>query len=374
MSVAFWRWGLIGADILVAAASVAATVLMRPASGWWVWCLAALVGLPLAVRRLWPVPVLVLVALAGGASLVVGLRGEVVVYAVAFALYPVALLPVRAAGWGLIGALSAVLVPGLTDAVIAGLPLVSARDDQESFSTEPATVATFSVAIIVGPWALGWAVRTRHRYIGRLTEMHTARMVAEERLRIARDVHDVVGHTLSLIAMKAAVATHLGAEQDAALQTIEKVSRTALDDVRTVLSGLRDESGSGTTDGPPTMATVDRLVEEVRATGVTIELDQPDLTSVPAGVQASAFRIVQEALTNVRRHAGATHCWIALTVASDVLRLTIIDNGTTSRREHPPGNGLLGMRERAAVHGGSLTAGPEPNGGFAVRAELPLAK
>jgi signal transduction histidine kinase len=363
-----WRWAWIALDALAAAAVVAAVVLMRPASGWWVWCLAGLLGLPLAVRRWWPVPVLVVVLLTTATALVVGIGVEIVVYVVAAALYPVALSSARAAAWGLAAALGGVLVPGLVDAFTAGLPIVPARENVESFSTTPVTVTGYGTAVVVASWALAWAVRTRQRHTSQLTELRVARAIAEERLRIARDVHDVVGHSLSLITMQAAVANHLGSGREAALRTIEEASRSALDDVRTVLGGLREQD----TGGSPDPVDLDRLVEETRAAGVAVTVDRADLSRVPAGVRTSAYRIVQEALTNVRRHARATRCRVTVAATDDGLSLAVVDDGTAPRRTGRPGHGLLGMRERATLHGGSLSAGPEPDGGFAVRATLPF--
>ncbi|MFE0592881.1 sensor histidine kinase [Micromonospora echinospora] len=364
-----WRWVWIAVDALAAAAVVAAVVLMRPASGWWVWCLAGLLGLPLAVRRWWPVPVLVVVLLTTATALVVGIGVEIVVYVVAAALYPVALSSARAAAWGLAAALGGVLVPGLVDAFVAGLPIVPAREGVESFSTTPLTVTGYGTAVVAASWALAWAVRTRQRHTSQLTELRVARAIAEERLRIARDVHDVVGHSLSLITMQAAVANHLGSGREAALRTIEEASRSALDDVRTVLGGLREQD----TGGPPgPVDDLDRLVEETRAAGVAVTVDRADLSRVPAGVRTSAYRIVQEALTNVRRHARATRCRVTVAATDDGLSLAVVDDGTAPRRTGRPGHGLLGMRERATLHGGSLSAGPEPDGGFAVRATLPF--
>lgn len=359
----FGRWALIAADVPVAVAIMAAVVLMRPVSGWWVWSLAALVGLPLAARRLWPVPVLAVVLAATSATVLVGVGADVSVYAAGFALYPVVLTSVR--NWPLAVALAAVLVPGFVDALWPGLPLVPAREDVESFSTAPVTVIAYSTAVIAGTWALAWTVRTRRGHAAQVAELRTARAVAEERLRIARDVHDVVGHNLSLIAMKAAVANHLEADRQAALQTIERVSRSALDDVRAVLGGLRDgDDAAGDAD-------VDQLVEQARAAGLAVTLDDADLSGVPAGIRVSVHRILQEALTNVRRHARATSCRVTIDVTSEALTLTVVDDGAAAAG-HPPGHGLLGMRERAALHGGALTAGPTTDGGFAVRATLPL--
>ncbi len=346
----------------VAASVMAAVVLMRPVSGWWVWCLAALLGLPLAVRRWRPVPVLGVVLAAAATTVIVGVGAEVSVYAVAFALYPVALSSARAACLALGAALAGILAPGLADAVVAGLPVTAARGDQESFSTDPVTVAGYSAAVIAGSWALAWAVRTHRGHAAQIAELHTARAVTEERLRIARDVHDVVGHNLSLIAMKAAVANHLETDRQAALHTIERVSRAALDDVRAVLGGLRD----------PDDTDLDRLLEETRASGLAVTVDRPDLSSVPAGLRVSVHRILREALTNVRRHANAGRCQVTIAVTPGALHLAVVDDGAARGAAGPPGHGLLGMRERVAQHGGTLSTAPEPRGGFAVRATLPL--
>jgi signal transduction histidine kinase len=362
--VVLWRWALVGADVPVAASVMAAVVLMTPLSHWWVWCLAALLGLPLAVRRCWPVVVLGVVLAAAGATVVVGVGAEVSVHAVAFALYPVALSSARAGRRALSAALAAVLVPGGATALVAGLPVVPAAADAESFATAPVTTAAYSAVVIAGAWALAWVLRTHRGHAAQIVELRTTRAVAEERLRIARDVHDVVGHNLSLIAMKAAVANHLGTDREAALHTIEHVSRAALDEVRSVLGGLRDTTG-------PADADVARLVEETRASGIAVTIDQADISAVPADLRASVYRILQEALTNVRRHAGATRCRVTVAIAPDAVDLTVLDDGCARSPAVPPGHGLIGMRERAALHGGSLDAAPEPHGGFAVRARLP---
>jgi signal transduction histidine kinase len=363
--VVWWRWALFGADVPVAASVTAAVILMRPVSGWWVWCLAAVLGLPLTVRRRWPAAVLGVALAAAVATVLVGVGTEVSVYAVAFALYPVALSSARAGHWALGAALAGFLVPGLVDALVAGLPVVPARAGVESFSTVPVVVAAYSATIIAGSWALAWAVRTRREHAAQIAELHTAQAVAEERLRIARDVHDVVGHNLSLIAMKAAVANHLETDRQAALDTIERVSKAALDEVRAVLGGLRDPAD-------PAGTGLDRLVEETRASGVAVAVEEADMSSVPAGVRESVHRILQEALTNVRLHAGATRCQVTIVVTPDALHLTVLDDGARRSPAGRPGHGLRGMRERAALHGGSLSAGTEPRGGFAVRATLPI--
>jgi signal transduction histidine kinase len=356
-------------DALVAAAVVAAAVLMRPpGSGIAVWVPAALIGAPLVVRRRWPVPVLGAVLAAGAVGLLVGVRPEPVVYAVAYALYTVALRSARAGARALAVAVAGVVGPGLVDAAVADLPVHPVDDPHsESFSATPASATAFCVVVLGGSWALARVLAVRRRHADQLARSLTARAVAEERLRIARDVHDVVGHNLSLIATKAAVATHLGTGRDDALRTIEEVSRTALADVRLVLEGMRD-------DDPPSITNLERIVEQTRAAGVEVTVERGDLSAVPAAVVASAYRIVQEALTNVRRHAPSSRCRVTVAVADGALAVAVVDDGAGSapRPTGPPGHGLLGMRERVALHGGTLSAGPLADGGFAVRATLPV--
>ncbi|GII79816.1 hypothetical protein Sru01_47980 [Sphaerisporangium rufum] len=364
---------LLTADVLLAVAVTGAAVLRTPASGVAICALSGIVGLPLAARRRWPVPVLAIVAAAAAVSALAGVGAEVTLWAVAAALYPVALISAQAAGRGLAAALAAILVPGLAAAAASRLPLIPAAPGEESFSTAPVLVSVASVVVLAGSWSLAWVVRTRRRHAAELSRLRTAQAVTEERLRIARDVHDVVGHNLSLIAMNAAVARHLGTEQDAALRTIERVSRGALADIRTVLGGLREPSPPGDPeDGSRDLAAVDALVDATRAAGVEVTVDGPYPPAVPAAVQASAYRILQEALTNVRRHAGARHCHVTVAATHQALTLSVVDDGTAPRADTAAGHGLVGMRERVGLHGGTLTTGPEPTGGFAVRVTLPF--
>ncbi|GAB3161505.1 sensor histidine kinase [Micromonospora sonneratiae] len=365
---------LMACDALVGVALVIFTVFRTPSVPVLVWGLGVLFGLPLAVRRRWPVPVLTVVLSAGTVAIAVGVAGDAVVLAIAFALYPVALVSsVRRAGLALSGALAAITAAGLVGITVPGLPIIASRAGEESFTATPVPVLLYSATIIAGSWVLARAVRARREHTTQLAQLRSDQAVAEERLRIARDIHDVVGHNLSLIAMKAAVANHLvdshPGEGRAALRTIERLSRGALDDVRVVLGALRDPA-----DTVPSFTELDRLVADVRAAGVTVDVDRDDLTRVPAAVQASAYRIVQEALTNVLRHAGPTHCRLTIVLEPGALSVAVIDNGTTRRTDGPSGHGLRGMRERVAMHGGALRAGFETGGGFAVRARLPFTR
>ncbi|MEU4780576.1 histidine kinase [Micromonospora sp. NPDC023633] len=363
---------LMAFDALVAAAIVLVTVLRTPAAPVLAWGLAVLFGPPLAVRRRWPVPVLTVVVVAGAVAVAIGVAGDAVVFAVALALYPLALsAPIRRAGFALAGALAGLTAGGVVGATVPGLPVIPTRAGEESFAATPVPVLLYAATVIAGSWTLGRAVRARRQHAAQLAELRADRAVAEERLRIARDIHDVVGHSLSVIAMRAAVANHLADGQPeqgrAALDAIERVSRAALDDVRVVLGALRDPA-----DTAPSFTELDRLVEDVRVAGVTVDADlAADLSRVPAAVQVSAYRIVQEALTNVLRHAGPARCRLDVTIEPGVLVVAVVDDAGPRRAVGPPGHGLRGMRERAAMHGGILEAGPEP-GGFAVRARLPF--
>jgi signal transduction histidine kinase len=212
------------------------------------------------------------------------------------------------------------------------------------------------------------------------------RQASEERLRIARELHDVLGHHLSLINMRAGVALHLldtqppeRAPEQArdAFDAIKQASAEALREVRGVLAALRPADESAPRSPTPGLADLDALVEQARAAGLPVTLRLDGLPAVlPAEVDRAAYRIVQEALTNVRRHAGpnatATVCigW-----SPQALTVRVDDDGAGPAMVAPaePGNGIPGMRERAAALGGELSAGGRGEGGFRVRATLPLA-
>ncbi|MEV5536633.1 sensor histidine kinase [Saccharopolyspora shandongensis] len=363
---------LVALDAVVAAALVLLAALRAPGAAPFEWALAVVLCAPLVVRRRWPRAVLGIVLVAGMVAIATGVASDIVVLAIAFALYPVGLSSPALPSWlSLAVALAGVAVAGLAVILVPGLPLVAVAENAESFATTPVAVFGYSAVMLTGTWVLARTVRARRGQAAQLAELRARQAAVEERLRIARDVHDVVGHNLSLIAMKAAVANHLvethPEEGRAALATIERVSRSALADVRTVLGALRDPVEASPDSG------FDGLVTNVRAAGVAVELDESGLAEVPMAVRASAYRIAQEALTNVLRHARATNCKLGLSTAAGVLTVSVVDDGKPPERPGPPGQGLLGMRERVALHGGTIDVGPEPGGGFAVRARLPFA-
>lgn len=210
-----------------------------------------------------------------------------------------------------------------------------------------------------------------------------ARAATEERLRIARDLHDVLAHNIALISVQAGAALHVNGELPdqarSALTAIRQASKEALGELRAALDALRQTGDAPPHRPSPGLAQLDDLVAGARAAGlqvgVSVSLPRESTGPLPVPVDVAAYRIVQEALTNVIRHAGAASARVDVARVGQALVLTIDDDGHGPGVGSPPssGSGILGMRERASALGGSLTAGPRPGGGFRVRAELPLA-
>jgi len=224
--------------------------------------------------------------------------------------------------------------------------------------------------------ALGTAARLRHSMITEARERSAERerrQAEEERLRIAREVHDVVAHSLAMINVQAGVAAHVADRRPEAareaLLAIKEASRTALSDLRATLDVLRSGGERAPTPG---MARLPDLIANAQAAGIDVTVEgQAESCPLTAPVDMAAYRILQESLTNVVRHAtGADSVTVRFRREDGSLLLTVRDNGTPRENPHP-GNGLRGMTERAAALGGSVTAGPV-EGGFAVRARLPL--
>ncbi|HWF57813.1 MAG TPA: sensor histidine kinase [Candidatus Dormibacteraeota bacterium] len=240
--------------------------------------------------------------------------------------------------------------------------------------------AAYVVGIYVGTrTAYVDALQARALQLARERELLAQTAVAEERVRIARELHDVVAHHLSLITVQAAaLQTQLSPDHPGheLAGSMARGGRQAMDEMRRMLGLLRPDSAEAPERSPqPGLDEVPALVEQARAAGLDVELFiDAHHPPVPAGVDLSAYRIVQEALTNVMRHAGPARCRVHLRVESDALRLRITDDGRggAEAQRDTPGHGLAGMRERVALFGGELFAGPVPGGGFAVQATLPL--
>lgn len=239
-----------------------------------------------------------------------------------------------------------------------------------------------------GPWLIGRLSRDRARRadefaeraatLEREQEEAQAAAVAAERARIARELHDIVAHSISVIVVQTqAVRRRLDPAQVREaedLSTIELTARQAMDEMRRLFGVLRAYGEPASLAPQPGLDQLDRLLAETRAAGLVVDLSiEGDPVPLPPGVDLAAYRIVQEALTNVRKHAGTDHAGLTLDFRDHELHVVVVDDGradaTTSARA---GYGLVGMRERVSVYGGMLETGRSPGGGFAVRATLPF--
>ncbi len=388
--------------------------------------LALAVSAPIALRRRAPIPslgaLLVFALLLSGLTPVVA---AVIFLATAYVLYTVVVSSSKRTG---AAALGLVLVT-MVIAAVAG----------RGGSAGSVEAAAF-VNIIT--WTFGYSVRQRRLYVVRLQHQAASSAVAEERLRIARELHDVVAHSMSVIAVQAGYGQYVidtspdGARD--ALGAIQATSRDALEEMRRMLGVLRQQdgapvpppadsldaqgpvaatnplaAGAGGAAGPgagggetarsqahasagrggtaplapaPGLADLDRLIKRTGGAGIRVNLHvSGQVRPAPAGIDLSAYRIIQEALTNVVKHSGSARCTVSLGYGSGVLDVRVIDDGgpalavgVTGIRAAPgppvigTGPGIIGMRERVNLCGGTFKAGPRAQGGFLVAATLPL--
>ncbi|MFI6477189.1 sensor histidine kinase [Nonomuraea sp. NPDC050663] len=397
------RTQLVGLDVLVA---VVLTMAILPATDRPV--LGVLLALPLAVRRVWPRTVFWLVLAVAVAAVAMGSVGYAYL-APAYALYTVA----STGGenrWASTVTVSAVGVGLLAFLAVAGAVPEGSR-------ARTAVDIMFGLAALAGAWSVGRAVHERRTYAARDAARAAEQAVADERLRIARELHDVVTHSMGLIAVKAGVANHVldrrPEQAREALAVIETTSRGSLNEMRLLLGVLRAEPSLRPMPG------ISGLGELVERNGGVLELDVEG--EVPEGAGLACYRIVQEALTNAAKHARGAACRVVVADQGGVLRIEVTDegrpakqraatshvagivrhaatgNGTSATRPAATGNGtsatrpaatekrasatrqpavaeghgLIGMRERVAMYGGAFEAGPRPGGGFRVMATLP---
>ncbi len=221
--------------------------------------------------------------------------------------------------------------------------------------------------------------RERTAEAARIEEEETLRRASEERLRIARELHDAIGHHLSLINVQSGVALHLNEDLPEqarnSFAAIKQASKEALSELRSVLSVLRQDDEQAPRSPTSTLARLDDLVAQAAAAGLKVETETDGAPRpLPFSVDVAAFRIVQEALTNVTRHAGPATAMVRISYQDHDLSVQVDDDGHGLPPHAAPadGNGIRGMRERAAALGGELQAGPRPGGGFRIRARLPL--
>lgn len=345
----------------------------------WAYLLTAAVCLPLAARRTAPVLVLVLTSAAYLVYLARGHLPGLHLWGPVLALYSVAAMTtVRTS-------LAAVVVAGpvlYAGAAALGIPPVGAVAQ---------TVVICGVAIVLGGLSRQLAERNRQlaeaaEELRREHEHRLERAMVQERLRIARELHDVIAHHMSVISMQAGLAGYVfdsdPATARAAVQTVGDVSRETLDDMRRVLNLLRLPAAAGPEGdveftAAPGLAQLPELAERIRALGADVELSATGpFGDLPSALQLTVYRVVQEALTNVVNHAGV--CRTTVTVRREPARIVArVENDVPARKATPSrgtsGYGLLGMQERAKLYGGHVTAGPRPDGGFAVELVLPTA-
>lgn len=333
---------------------------------WLGWLTAAAVGLPIATRRRWPVASAAIVTAGCAAAALLDIVREPFVPA-ALVLYTVG----ASVGSRRSGTVLAVALAVLTAGLFVGVRLHTPSE------TLPGALGLIGAVWVIagGGWATGAAVRRRKAAARREQARDRNRIVAEERMRIARELHDIVSHNLSLIAVQAGVANHIADDQPdrarEAMRSIESTSKGALAEMRSVLAVLRAEPDDVAREPAPGIAELDDLFERTRAAGIAItdHIDVP--VALPPGIALAVYRIVQESLTNVVKHVGGGGC--AVTVRADGGRVTVevADDGEPKQRS-TGGHGLIGIRERVLVYGGTFTAGPADSGGFTVRAVLPV--
>ena len=339
---------------------------LRP--GLWPYAAAVACFLPLMFRRRYPGPVLLATALFTGLYLAMPWPPAIVIVAPMIALFTVA---------ERYGGRRAVPIGIVLGAIVLGVSALTV-----SVSYTVAQVVAI-LALLGLSAALGHTAQTRQELfveVKRMREEAAARRIEEERLRIARDVHDIMAHSLTLMTLQAdAGAT--GADDPekvrAAFDVIGDTGRATLRDLRSMLSVLAgDEGGDSPREPVADLGQLGELVGSVRETGLDVQLrTKGDLNAVPSAVAVSAYRLVQESLTNVVRHARAAHVAVEVTAEPERLRVSVIDDGVGGEPDPSgAGRGLQGMRERVGVLGGTIGAGPAAGGGFAVRAEIPLTR
>jgi signal transduction histidine kinase len=346
---------------------------------------------PVAARRIWPVPVLVMMTGAGCLLTVLGRAPLLVDVTLGMAAYTAGVRCRRAV---------AIAMLVLTELAFGGVLVTAAAYSRSQ------TDAVRALLVAGALWFVGGSVRERRKYLAGLAEQEAERRQAEadrsrqaireERVRIARELHDVVAHSLSVVTVQAGVgrkveAAHPG-EALRALQAVEVTGRGALEEVRRILGLLREDGGDGPSMAPtPGLEDLDELAASVRAAGIPVRLAvTADPAALPAAVALTVYRIVQEALTNVVKHARRAEASVRVHAGAGGVRITVTDNGRGWAAAAPAGtavgaaagtaglaggsmagHGILGMRERAAAFGGTLDAGPLPGGGFQVAAFLP---
>jgi signal transduction histidine kinase len=341
-----------------------------------VWALA--LAAPLVLRRRWPLAVLAVTAVSFTRYWAVGQPNEIASWLVlGVAVYSAAAYgSLRRGAWVCGACLLWLVGSGVLPTLRAGAGTV-----------ELAAVALFdSLPFLLG-WSLGVMTRRlreyratleeRNRQLDQQQEANARRAVLEERVRIARELHDVVAHHVSLMGIQAGVARRLfdrdPAEAVAAIASVETASRQAIAELQQLVGVLRGRGEGDDLAPQPGLERLPELVEHMRQAGLPVELRQQGRPRrLPAGVELSVYRIVQEALTNTLKHAGPAHASVTVCYHHGMVEVEVVDDGSgpAPGRSATGGRGLVGMRERVGLYGGRLEAGAGPGGGFRVHAVL----
>ena len=333
--------------------------------------------LPLILRRSHPLPVFACVVASAWLQFQLGGGLGQPFFAVGLALYAV----------GAHAAMPAALVGPAS--VVVQIVLVDVPRLREGDAVDEVAPAWF---ILLGVWGFGRWMRHRSSEASELIERAEAaerdrtenavRAVAAERARIARELHDLVAHSMGVIVIQAQGAQRVlktaPHQTEAALRSIESAGRTGLEEMRRLLGLLTEvpgAQGAESTHSQPTLAELPDLVSRVRAAGVPVDLRvEGNVRPLSPGLELTGFRVVQEAVTNAYKHAGAGPIDVRVYYGPESLKIDVIDCGAQVSHQTvrgPVGHGLAGMRERVTLYGGSLDTGPRPEGGFAVHAEIP---
>ena len=270
---------------------------------------------------------------------------------------------------------------------VGGVTIVVANDPRHTLGTLVVTPTLYALV-----WLAGFALRDRgvradaaEERAARLEQEHEVdalRAVVEERTRIARELHDIIGHSLSVMTVQTSGVRRLlrpeQAKEREALLAVERTGREALAEMRQVVGGLRDPKEGPALAPQPSLSRVDKLVAQACDAGLAAHLDiEGEPVPLPAGVDLTAYRLVQEGLTNAIKHAAARHAEVRVRYGADHVEIEVCDDGRGTNGADPiangGGNGLVGMRERVSIYGGELEAGPRAEGGFRLRARLPVS-
>lgn len=337
--------------------------------------LALVMTAGVAGRRRWPLAVGCAVLVANGVLVLTAGTHESVALTVAWmcALYALAVWTQTSGfliGLGLLATMNAI------DALAPGLDL----RNSVFFTVVPGIAMLILRRSVRDRQLLAESLAARAELLEREQQLHAKQAVAEERTRIARELHDLVAHNVSVMVVQAGAERHALPDDQAStrevLTSIEQAGRQALTEARRLLGMLRRNGEHEELAPQPTIAHVDALVEQVRRAGLAVELTVAgEQVSLPAGVDLCAYRIVQEGLTNALKHAGPAHAEVRLRYSPRGLDIEIRDdgNGLVKPNREGAGHGLIGMRERVALYGGKLHAGPREGGGYEICAHLPLA-